>query len=50
MADRLTKRCTQLLVILTVLMIEVDSFAQRSVSGRVTDAESGVGVDAVLTL
>ena len=47
MADRLTKRCTQLLVILTVLMIEVDSFAQRSVSGRVTDAESGVGVDAV---
>jgi len=48
MPDRLIKiGSAVLLVLLTSLMAEVNSYAQRSVSGRVTDAESGAAVEAV---
>lgn len=47
MFDRLIRICPPLLVLLTLLIAENNSFAQRSVSGRVTDAESGTPVEAV---
>lgn len=48
MHDRLIKIvCSSLLVLLTLLMTEVGSSAQRTVVGRVTDAESGAGVESV---
>lgn len=47
MPERLNRILPLLLVLLTLLMVEIVSSAQRTVSGRVTDAESGAAVEAV---